>query len=572
MFQAEILQQVTKKFVGGTSVYNVLASFAETMLEPLIERYGLYPAKGTTIAHFAHNSDQMMSSHILNGLFSTLTLVYEAQKRDVPRLAQLDEEHLKIYVLSYTMHDLDKILGDTNKFHTRTKIAVADAHQKILKELEMLNAHAFLPTVESWISEILWLAVNTQRSREINLSHTAFIADEASQWIEDAVEAFRPQHQHFRLPRIEATLRDLCTLSDLFAFLVKSPEEAFLSQSAGRIGELIKNLTDTGSDEVSNHFTLAYHKLAEVRGFLSNYINNATIRYLSRAYPNGQEQLVPFLYFPNGVIYLNPSLRSVPVIDLDAINIAVQDEIKDTCREFIEDGKGFGFDPKGRLTYPHYFHDFLSLSGFLQLFAKKTLSESNINVAENTLQTMKELQVRHLIPADINLEYTPNRRITQLGRFLLNYVDLIQKNLGKAAASFRIELEGRLSVRFGEELWSQAKRILSSGGVDYRYYWLAAQFLLIHPLAETEKENPGDSLEGLFQICIHDLLEVAGKELEASPKLQGSYLQDLSDYLKKHLSFGFSAETHISDRPDFVGELNRYSAAKKIRNSQLSCT
>ncbi len=494
MFQAEVLQQVTRKFAVGTRVHTVLASFAETMLEPLIERYSLYPAKGTTVAHFAHNADQMMSTHILNGLFPTLTIVYEAQKRNVPRLARLDEEHLKIYMLSYMMHDLDKILGDTNKFHTRTKAAVADARQKILNELEKLNARAFLPTVESWIDEILWLAVNTQRSREINLSHTAFIAYETSQWTGEVVEAFRPQHQHFRTPRIEAALRDLCTLSDLLAFLLKSPEEALLSQGAARIGELIRNLTDVTVDEVSDHFTLAYHKLAEVRGFLSNHINNATMRYLSRIYPQGQEQLIPFLFFPNGVIYLNPSRRPAPVIDRDMVDTAVQDEIKDACHEFIEEGKGFGFDPKGRLAYPRYFHDFLSLPKFLQRFAKKTLSESKVNVAENTLQAMRGLQARDLIPADIDLGYIPSQSITQLGRFLLNYVDLIQKNLGKAATDLKTELERRLSIRFGEELWKQAKRIPSSGGVDYRYYWLAAQFLLAHPLAEIEKENPGDSL------------------------------------------------------------------------------
>src|SRR5260221_2700651 len=167
VFQAEVLQQVTMGFEVGTKVHTVLAAFAETMLEPMIERYSLYPAKGTTVAHFAHNSDQMMLTHILNGLFPTLTLVYEAQKRNIIRLSRLSEEELKVYVLAYSMHDLDKILGDTQKFHTRTRTAVTDAYQKLVAELERLNARAFLPDVDNWVSEILWLAVNTQRSRAI---------------------------------------------------------------------------------------------------------------------------------------------------------------------------------------------------------------------------------------------------------------------------------------------------------------------------------------------------------------------------------------------------------------------
>ncbi len=94
MFQTDVLQQVTRGFETDTKVHTVLDSFAETMLEPIIQRYSLYPAKGTTITHFAHNADQMMLTHILNGLFPTLTLVYEAQKRGLPRLSRLEvEEH-----------------------------------------------------------------------------------------------------------------------------------------------------------------------------------------------------------------------------------------------------------------------------------------------------------------------------------------------------------------------------------------------------------------------------------------------------------------------------------------------
>ncbi len=572
MFQAEVLQQVTRGFDAGTKVHTVLALFAETMLEPMIERYSLYPAKGTTIAHFAHNSDQMMSTHILNGLFPTMKLVYEAQKRQVPRLTRLTVEDLQVYVLGYSMHDLDKILGDTRKFHTRTKSAVEDARQKAMDELEKLHARAFLPSIENWVNEILWLAVNTQRSRDINLSHTSFASYEPSGLTDEAIESFRPQMPRFNNTRIESALRDLCTLSDLLAFLVKTPEDALLSRTTTRSGgirDLIKDLTDDGTGV---HFTLAYHKLAEVRGLLSNQVNNGAIRYLCTSYPKDQEQLIPWLYFPNGVVYLNPVYRSSPTIDRTAVNTAVQAEIQEVCHGSISEGIGIGFDAKGRLAYPHYFHDFLKLKEFLTLFARKTLSESKVNVAENTLQSMQALQTKGAIPAEIDLTYTPSQRITQLGRFLLNYVDLVQKNLDRTATHLKVEVERRLADRVGEELWNKAKLIPGSGGVDYRYYWLAAQYLMLHPLAEREAVNPGGSLESFFQHCINDLLEVAGEALAAAPELQGSYLEDLWDYLEKNLSFGFGSSGSLESLPDFAGELMVYASAKKPRNSQLSCT
>ena len=189
MFQSDVLKQVTKGYETGSKVHTVLTSFAETMLEPMIARYSLYPAKGTTIAHFAHNADQMMLTHILNGLFPTLTLVYEAQQRKLVRLSRLEQEELKIYMLAYTMHDLDKILGES--LNTFTLKNTEAACKKVVSELETLNATAFFPDVQNWASEILWLAVNTQRSRDINLSHSTFVARESVQVTEEVLEGSR---------------------------------------------------------------------------------------------------------------------------------------------------------------------------------------------------------------------------------------------------------------------------------------------------------------------------------------------------------------------------------------------
>lgn len=147
MLQVDVLKQVSQGFELGTKVHNVITLFAETMLESVLLRYSLYPAKGTTIAHFAHNSDQMMVTHILNGLFPVLTIVAEAQKRNGRRLSRLTEEEIKVYILAYLMHDLDKIIGEQLK--TLTAKGTAEACQKLLRELEKLNARAFLPTVES---------------------------------------------------------------------------------------------------------------------------------------------------------------------------------------------------------------------------------------------------------------------------------------------------------------------------------------------------------------------------------------------------------------------------------------
>lgn len=570
MLQADILKQVTNGFEADTTIHTVTASFAETILLPMLSRYSLYPAKGTTIAHFAHNSDQMMLTHLFNGLFPTLTLIYEAQRRKLSRLSRLGVEEIKIYVLAYCMHDIDKILGEHGQPCTLTAKGTAQACEKMLAELEKINARAFLPSLDEWVGEILWLAVNTQRSRDINLSHNTFVRHDVTSITDEVLATLCPPTHRLR-SSIESTLRDLCTYSDLVAFFLKSPEDVLLSDPATRkegLTDLLRQLTDNGP---GRYFTLTYHKIAEVRGFLSNQINNAMIRYVKNIYPKDQEALIPYLYFPNGVVYLDPLNRPAPPLQRKDVNTAVKKEIQDTCGKLIEEGEGLGFNHLGLLKYPHYFHDFLDVESFVRLFAKRTLTESKVNVAENTLEKMKAMQSAGTIPAQVNLNYTPSERIAMLGRFLINSISLIDENL-KTAPLLKADLEKRLIARLGEDIWNEALQIPSSGGVAYRYYWLAAQYLNTYPFAVYEEENPGASLEGLFNEIIEEMLQIAGKELETASGLQGPYLQDLPAYLSQNLSFGSGTASSTEALPDFAAELTGYALTKKPRYSRLPCT
>jgi hypothetical protein len=110
MFQVELLKKVIAEGGATDEVGHVLHDFAATMLQPMIERYSLYPAKGTTDARFAHNSDQTMLAHLLNGFFPALLLFQTARRYDPRAFNGVDEQALRIFILSYSMHDLDKIL------------------------------------------------------------------------------------------------------------------------------------------------------------------------------------------------------------------------------------------------------------------------------------------------------------------------------------------------------------------------------------------------------------------------------------------------------------------------------
>ena len=109
------------------------------------------------------------------------------------------------------------------------------------------------------------------------------------------------------------------TVHDLLVHIT-SPSDVFFRDIRGRdiAYNLRQKLDALFGAELAPR--LAYHKLLEVRGLLSNLINNALIDVLKR---QGDE---PFLFFPEGVIYLTPQ-NTQAQIDLAALTKAAWDRI-----------------------------------------------------------------------------------------------------------------------------------------------------------------------------------------------------------------------------------------------------
>ncbi len=115
------------------------------------------------------------------------------------------------------------------------------------------------------------------------------------------------------------TIRMLSSVTDLLVHIT-SPSDVFFRDVRGR--DLAYNLRQKldaffGAELAPR---LAYHKLLEVRGLLSNLINNALIDALKK---QGYE---PFLFFPEGVIYLTPQ-NAQAHIDLASLTKAAWDRV-----------------------------------------------------------------------------------------------------------------------------------------------------------------------------------------------------------------------------------------------------
>src|SRR6185312_3705422 len=97
----------------------------------------------------------------LNGIFPTMRLLAWLEKLQLGPVPFADVEK-QIYILSYLMHDVDKI-EDLRGIETTSREDIEQAKGIIEKQLLACNAAAFFPDFAMYLEDITYLVVNTQQ-------------------------------------------------------------------------------------------------------------------------------------------------------------------------------------------------------------------------------------------------------------------------------------------------------------------------------------------------------------------------------------------------------------------------
>jgi CRISPR-associated protein Csc3 len=116
----------------------VTRSFIDCMVPEMMNRYVIRSAKGGSHAGDAHyseetqrkfeaNADQSMLSHLLNGIFPSLRLMNLLEAEGLEHFPDVERQ---VYILSYMMHDVDKIQQRTVETKTRADIETSKAFIK----------------------------------------------------------------------------------------------------------------------------------------------------------------------------------------------------------------------------------------------------------------------------------------------------------------------------------------------------------------------------------------------------------------------------------------------------------
>lgn len=524
----------------------VTGSFIDHMLPHMMEAYAEKSAKGGDHREkdqerrekFERNYDQSMVSHLMNGIFPTMRLLAYLERLQLGP-APFSGLEKQIYILSYLMHDVDKIEG-LRCLETTSRDDIERAKGIIENQLLGCNAAAFFPEFHEYLEDITYLVVNTQQKYGTHL-HTYL-------W------QLRLKERRLLL------LRRLCTYSDQIAYLVSSPSAILLETET-----LNTILAEFSDDEL----VFSYHQLREVRGLLTNVINNGLVALFQA----GREgELWPYLFFSNGVVYIKRKASQL-AISSEQIVDAVQERLRAICAATIkEHAPGLKFSIQGIVKHPDYYFEFLSLNEYFALLAKSTINRTNNDVVSGPFEKLRQMQARDEIPADLALDGLAEdgeRRVGKLSRFysvvFVTILDMFEKRQEALRARTEQALIAHLALT---PYWDQSLGIPNRGGVEYRWFWLAGSYLRDHKGMAVHGDK--QSLQALFSSTLRLILSLAGAELRQ--QIPQKYLSHLTRYLDSvvELPPGVRAQGAL---PDFQRELERYVEAKgRGRRSALACT
>lgn len=523
----------------------VTRSFIDTMIPDMLNRYVTRSAKGGTHEgdtrlskevrqKFEAHDDQSMFTHLLNGIFPSLRLMQILASEDIEHFSDIER---MVYILSYMMHDVDKILQRTVETKTRADIETSKAF--IAEELQRCNAEAFFPAVSEYLEDITFLVVNTQQRWGTH---------------------FNTYLWKFRLPeRRVLSLRRFCTFSDQIAYLVTSP--ATISEA----GDLTTILTYVSSGT----FAFTYHQLREVRGLFTSVVNNALVDLFTDT--SKRDGIWPYLFFSDGVVYITRKTLALSLTGEQIVD-AVKGQLQQVCGGRIkQDAPGFKFSIQGIAKHPEYYFEFLTLDDYMNLLSTSVIKRTNNDISVTPLEKLRQMQANREIDAPLPEDAVPDIRISMVSRFFsVLFATVLGMLDSKKQDALHRQMEQEVVQHLGlQAYWDAAKTIPNKGGVEYRWFWLGAWYLHDHK-GITSYDGAGN-LQAVFQSTLALVKQRIGNELAQSLQARQKYLGHLSEYLASAIDLPANMRSG-SMLPDFYGELEGYATAKGKKGRKLICT
>jgi CRISPR-associated protein Csc3 len=465
--------------------------------------------------------DQSLIAHLLNGLLPVTALVHRLRRLDTSVTRYLDERAYRFFIAAYILHDWEKLPGVAAMLEARfgegfkpDPVKHRDIFEQVLSEwtrrlgLDEFLAAGGLGVVSEHFDTLAWIAQNTQEKYETHRPTRGFDLSLSE--------------------KVCALCASLTKLADKLASIVKHPADIATTS----ITDLLHVLSDA-------QLRFTHHTVAEVRGVLTNIINNALL--------DAHRELgwQPLLFFPNGAVYLGAADAAA----VEAANLpdAVIAKVRKLCaRQLKARHVGFGRDGKG-LKFADYYWLFFDAPELAQVCARAACRKIHENTNPATAKrsaSLVEFRRKKLLPETLAVDFGDNWRVD----LLAEACDLIERKVWlEACASQKLapplDVAQAILDKLGlanlrgdfdhianlNEAIRKAGEKGNTGGVPLAWYYAAAQFY-------EQPQNKGKSQDEAQQF-VEELAEAAAEKMAEAIK-----------------------ESFPADAPDGWGDLRRYVA------------
>ncbi len=329
-----------------------------------------------------YGDDQSMRAHLINGLFPVARIARTLARWQVPRFrSYFNDAAYRLFCAGYTLHDwlklpeVDSQLEALGLQHDTVNPAVHFNHVAAIiadwcRKLGLDQFLAPLGELDTLLPELVLIASNTQ----VKWGTMRNLA---------ALPQLDPDRQH----QVHLAT-DLCTLSDYLAYLGRTPIDAARHPA---IGAKLQELS---------YYTarLTYHHLADLRGVLTNIINNAAVA----AYEN--EHRIPLLYAPSGVVYLEHTAGAKDAPDVATVAEAIIARVQKMCRERLaSDLVGFSRDGKG-LKYAPFYDLFFTPRQLAPVIGKAAYVRTVTNKTGTSATRYAKMTDKNMVPTGGSVE------------------------------------------------------------------------------------------------------------------------------------------------------------------------
>lgn len=547
--------------------------------------------------------DQSLNTHLLNGLFPANLIEQRLEELDttIQRLVRPKPQRRRFGIAGFILHDFEKF--DYNRFPSMPaeykavpkdnirKLGIP-AHREIIAVIiQELGLDRFLfpdnpEAYRNHIDDLLYIAYNAQRGSDTNLNTSEIYGLNEITLPDDLLLAFA----------------DLACLADLFASVIKQPQDA----EEYTLRKILHSLSD-------GQLELSYHSISENHGVLTNVVNNAVmdehtgLNFTFQVMPDDDASVdekcklkkceyfepychyyEPILYLPTGVIYLKH--KNAPPTSIDYLPDRVIQKIKNLCTEELQTRqKGFVREGKG-MKYAEYYDLFFNDIELMQIALKATARFVRNSKAGDRSKSLVEFQKREALSIDCDFTFSEDVRIDQLAEFgdlvtrkiwgsRIEKLQTWSKRNKQKLDLGKLESGGFLVQKIAEH-WKLAQYLPqlreiqnindrlkelklkgNTGGLPLDWYYLAAQYFKHHSGCEDIKEAGEKLIE-----CVKELI---------SPILEKYNLgndgwEDLREWVQRVVML---PSTQANEADKFLEELSRYNAAKQQRRGkQLICS